>query len=87
MICSNFCAQIMEKDRQCTYKKTLMLVRVSIFAAEKKMSVIYFECVSVVLVIEQCKSHVPCLLSSVAFPSLQFSSTLHHKGHDFRKIY
>jgi hypothetical protein len=51
----------------------------------KKISITYFECVSMALVIQQgmCMLHV--ILSSVVCLTLQYFSKLPHKRHYFRK--
>jgi len=51
----------------------------------KAISITYSECVSVALVIQHAMHMHPIILSSAACPVLQISSTLSHKGHDFRK--
>ena len=43
------------------------------------------ECVSVALGIQQTNRMQRIILPSIAYPALQYFSTLAHKGHDFRK--
>jgi len=63
---------------QCTINITLRLVRSTIVAVEKAISIAYSECVFVALGIRmQC---VFAVLSSVASPALQYFSTLPHNG-------
>jgi hypothetical protein len=49
------------------------------------MSIMYSECVSVALDIQHAKCMCRIVLSSVVCLVIQYSSTLSHKRHDFRK--
>jgi hypothetical protein len=49
------------------------------------MSITYFECVSVSVVIQHAKRMRHIILPSVACLALQNISTISHKRHDFRK--
>jgi hypothetical protein len=71
-------------NRQCTHYETFGCIRVTTVAVEKKC-VIYFECVSVALVIQHAKYMRHIILSPVACLSLPHSSTLSHKRHDLRE--
>ena len=58
-------------------------IRVSVVAFGKAVSVTYFECVFVALVIYKAKRLRRFMLSSLARPILPYFWTLSHKGHDF----
>ena len=51
----------------------------------RAISIIYYDCVSVALVIQHAKRMRCSILSSVAFLAVTYFSTLSHKRQDFRK--
>ena len=55
------------------------------FCHRKAVSITYFDCVFVALVIRHAKRLRRAILSSVASPALQYFSTLFHERRDFRK--
>ena len=58
---------LFEQDRQRTYILAMRRFRVTIVAVEKTISITYSECVSVALVIQQCRvvlSSVTCVVLS-----------------------
>jgi hypothetical protein len=67
----------MEKDRQLTFKNNIEARSRKMFAVEKNNKhYIFWVCVCSF----SYRAHVPCLYSSVVFPSLQCFPTLFHKG-------
>ena len=72
-------------DRQRAYNLILRLVRVTIVAVEKVLSVTYCECLSVALVIQRQKRMLRIILSSVAPLASPHFSTLFHKQCNFGK--
>jgi len=50
----------------------------------KAISITYSGCVSVALIIQRAKTIRSIIMSSVAWPAVQYFSTLSHKPHDFR---
>jgi len=75
---------ITQQRRQCTYKVTLIGVRVTIVTV-KKYEVLHLQSVSVAKVIQQSTRMQRIMISPVACLALQYSSTLSHKRYDFRK--
>ena len=75
-------------ERQCAYKVTLRVVRVTVVAAENNITYSVCVCVCVCvcgLVIQHEKRIRRVVLSSVASADLQYSCILSHKQHDFWK--
>ena len=74
-----------EITRQATYVQRNIVARSSNHCSSRKaISITYFESVC----LQPWVSSVKCacaILSSVASPALQYSTTLSHKQHDFRK--
>ena len=66
------------------YKETLRSVRLTILAVEKQ-STTYSECAFIALGIQQAKRMHRILLSSVAYPALQYFATLSNQRHGFLK--
>ena len=65
------------------YKRKLQVLSCNHCCSGKAISITYSECVSVALVIQHSKLMRHIVLSSVAFPSLQYFTTLSHKRHCF----
>jgi hypothetical protein len=75
----------MEQDSHCTHNVTLRRVRVTLVGYGKAISITYFECVSVAVVIQHAKRVRRIILSHVTCPALLYFSTLSHKRHYVRK--
>ena len=87
MVCVGFLSESLEirKDRQFTYNVRLRCVRVTTITAEKVISITYFECVFVALVIQHVNRVRRIILSSVSSLALPCVFTLFYKRHEFCK--
>ena len=68
-------------ERQCKYKRNIEAGSRNYYCRGKAISITYFECVSVALIIQH-EMRIRHIVACLALP--QFSS-LTHKRHDFRK--
>ena len=73
---------IINKTDSVRTKATSRCVRVTICCSAKAISVTYFGCVSIALVIQHANSVPLIILASVACPILRYFYSLHHKWHD-----
>jgi hypothetical protein len=71
----------------CMYNVALGRVRVTIFATEPAINIIYYERESVALVIQHATRIRRTILSSVSYPAPPHFSTVFRKRQDFRKIF
>jgi hypothetical protein len=74
-----------EKERQCTYKLNTETRSGNQCCRGKAVSIIYSECVSVALVIQQANKMRHITFSSPAWLALSYFSTLSHKRRNFRR--
>jgi hypothetical protein len=74
-----------EQDRQCTYKLHIEARSRNYCCRGKAICILYFECVSVALVIQHVMHMLHNILSSVACLTVPYFSTLPHKRYEFRE--
>jgi hypothetical protein len=75
--------EMTKRDRQSTNKRNIEARYSSQGCCAKAISITYYDCVSVALVIQQAMRMRRIILSPVACLAVRYFSKLSHKRHDF----